>query len=351
MDKICFVTDTHLGARGASNVFRDYFKWFWKDHFFPTVKKQGVKAIFHGGDFFDNRNNINAKDVDFLINFFIPLVNEYEIPFHMILGNHDIHYKNRNDLTIASLFENNEYIKTYDRPIDISISNLPDILLIPWINKENYDECIHKIETSDADICLGHFCLDGFKMYRTSVSTSGLSPKIFKNFPLVLSGHYHHASKVGNIQYLGSPYHMNWQDYPDERGIYIYEDGDMEFIETPATLFNEFEYEPEKEYNFDDFSDQFIKVIVNEKPDKLKYNEFANNLKQSKAFRVDIIDKTILSAKSKKVSTKKTESQSTLDIMFDYFDDSIENKSVVKKLKPLSEKIYKKALDEMIIGD
>ena len=51
----------------------------------------------------------------------------------------------------------------------------------------------------------------------------GLDCSIFKNYDSVWSGHFHHRSKRGNVQYLGNPYQMYWNDYKDKRGFHIYD--------------------------------------------------------------------------------------------------------------------------------
>lgn len=357
MKNIGFVTDTHLGARASSDIMREYFKWFWCDFFFPKMKENNVSDILHGGDFFDNRININAKDIDFLINVFIPTVNKYKINFHIILGNHDIHYKNTNDVSIADIFKNCNYIKIYNEPKKVKLNNL-NVLLVPWINKENYDKSLNIINsinngTAGVDICLGHFEIEGFKMYRTSISSSGLNPKLFDKIPWVFSGHYHHASKIGNIRYLGSPFHLNWQDYPDERGIYVLKDNKLEFIKNPTTLFNEIEY------NNQDFTDneikslegQFIKIIVNNRDDNSKYLNFLKKIKKIKTHSLEVIDKTLIKINNIKKNNVSIDNHDNLSIINKYYDNNINDELIRNKIKKVAQRVYNESLNSLIRGE
>ena len=46
MSKIAIVTDTHLSVRNDLESLMDYQNRFWKDHFFPELKKRKIKEIF-----------------------------------------------------------------------------------------------------------------------------------------------------------------------------------------------------------------------------------------------------------------------------------------------------------------
>ena len=58
MTKVAVITDTHFGARKGSKLFHDYFEKFYRDVFFPTLKKEGIDTVIHLGDAFDSRRGI-----------------------------------------------------------------------------------------------------------------------------------------------------------------------------------------------------------------------------------------------------------------------------------------------------
>ena len=43
--KIAIITDQHFGARKSSRIFHDFFKKFYRNVFFPTLKKRGIKTV------------------------------------------------------------------------------------------------------------------------------------------------------------------------------------------------------------------------------------------------------------------------------------------------------------------
>jgi hypothetical protein len=64
----------------------------------------------------------------------------------MIIGNHDCYYKNTNSVNSPSLLlQTYSNIKTYSSPRTINVGGL-DIMMVPWICSENYEETINKIK-------------------------------------------------------------------------------------------------------------------------------------------------------------------------------------------------------------
>ena len=56
--KVAIITDQHFGARKSSRIFHDFFKKFYRNVFFPTLEKRGIKTVLDLGDTFDNRRNL-----------------------------------------------------------------------------------------------------------------------------------------------------------------------------------------------------------------------------------------------------------------------------------------------------
>jgi hypothetical protein len=79
--------------------------------------------------------------------------------------------------------------------------------------------------------CFGHFEFVGFKMNSSYICERGQDPNEVNDFKRVYSGHFHTPSEKGNIQYLGSPYAQTFHDVDSTRGYYIFDDGELEFIE------------------------------------------------------------------------------------------------------------------------
>ena len=90
---------------------------------------------------------------------------EMGIKMHMLVGNHDIYYKNTLRVNAPSeLLGQYDNITVYDRPTTIDIDGL-HILLLPWICDENYDESLRSLTESPATVAMGHLEFNGFEAH------------------------------------------------------------------------------------------------------------------------------------------------------------------------------------------
>jgi hypothetical protein len=124
-----------------------------------------------------------------------------------------------------------------------------EMLVVPWICKENEDEVMEFIKNSKSDLCFGHFEFTGFNMYKGVEAHGHFEAKPFEKYELVCSGHYHTKSKRDNVLYVGTPYEMTWQDYNDPRGHHLFdlETREITFHQNPYTIFVKLEYDDSKE--------------------------------------------------------------------------------------------------------
>jgi len=98
MSKIALITDTHYGIRNDNQVFLDKNKKFFDNFFFKEIDAQGIKHVIHLGDLVDRRKFINFNTARHLRKDFIEPLIKRNIDYHQILGNHDVYYKNTNDV-------------------------------------------------------------------------------------------------------------------------------------------------------------------------------------------------------------------------------------------------------------
>ena len=96
--KIALITDTHWGARNDSKIFADYFSKFYDNVFFPYIDDNNIKTCIHLGDVVDRRKYINFKTANDLRENFVERLWEMNVDTHMLVGNHDIYYKNTNQV-------------------------------------------------------------------------------------------------------------------------------------------------------------------------------------------------------------------------------------------------------------
>lgn len=296
--KVALVTDTHAGVRNDLECLKNHQNNFWINEFFPELKKRGITEIIHGGDFFDKRQYITLKTMENTKNVFQQLLHDYDIHMTMILGNHDVLYRNTNNINSPeNIFGKDPHVTIINEPTVVH----DNILLVPWINKENYTKSINAINDSKEKYCYGHFEINGCEMHKGTVATDGLLPSTFNKFEKVFSGHFHTQSKTGNIQYLGSPFEMTWNDFNDPRGWHIFdtETGHLEYIPYEESMFFKVEYDSQDNsrswipYKPKDLSGKFLKVVVTIKDSHYDFDMWLKRIQSYVPQELQIFDNNV----------------------------------------------------------
>lgn len=345
--KIAIVTDTHMGARDDSVIFNDYFIRFFNEQFFPYLEDNNIKTIMHLGDVFDRRKYANFRTLSEWNKHVFPKFNEYDT--HIILGNHDVYFKNTNSVNSVKELLTNYNFKVYEEAETIELDGLK-ILLLPWINSENHEATLDAIKNTTAQVCMGHLEIQGFEMNAGHICEHGLSTTLFKGFDIVFSGHFHKKSKQGNIEYLGSPYPMNWSDWGDRRGFHIFDTStrEIEFIEFTEQIFHKIYYNDEKQTyteitqeDYSDLKDKFVRIIVQKKTNAHLFSTFLEKLNKENPADVSVVESIFDTGSEEDEDVDQT--KDTFTILKEYVDSTdIESKSEVIDL---IHEIYVEALN------
>jgi len=357
--KIALITDTHFGARNDNVVFQDYFNKFYDNIFFPYLKENDIKTCIHLGDVVDRRKYINFKTLNYIRKNFINRLWDMNVDTHIIIGNHDVYFKNTNDVnSMVELFSTTDSVIEpwiYDTPKEMIFDDTK-ILMMPWINNTNYSECVSMMEKTDAEIMMGHFEISGFEMHHGLWCDTGMDPKIFNKFDMVLSGHFHHKSTNGNINYLGNPYEINWGDFNDQRGFHIFDTStrNLEFIQNPYRMFHKIyyndskkTYEDFKKADYSKYKGTFVKVIVTEKNNPYWFDVMMDSL-----YKEDVVDISVvenIDMEFENDDDMVNEAEDTLTILSKYVD-GLNIKINKKELDLLLRSLYNEALDVEIYG-
>ena len=278
--RVAIITDTHYGARKGSKHLHDYFELFYKNVFFPSLEEEGIDTIIHMGDVFDSRKSIDYYSLEWAKRVVFEPMKKYKV--HAITGNHDCYYKNTNEINSPELLLcDYDNITTYSSAQDIKIDGL-DILLLPWISTDNFDESLSKIKKSKSKVAMGHLELNGFRAHRGHVMEDGMKIDAFNKFDKVYSGHYHTRSDDGRIFYLGNPYEMFWNDVNDPRGFTLFDTDTLEHtsINNPYKLFYNVYYEDTNHqlFNTTEYENKIVKVIVRKKSSPKEFQKFIDKL-------------------------------------------------------------------------
>ena len=341
--KVAIITDTHYGARKGSKFLHDYFELFYKNIFFPALKEHGVETVIHMGDAFDSRKSIDYQSLEWAKRVVFDPLMEYNV--HMIIGNHDVYYKNTNDVNSPDLLlQKYSNIKTYSKPTEVNIGGL-DILFLPWINQENETDTYQLIKKTRSKCAMGHLELQGFRVNRQIVMEHGTDSKLSENFSKVYSGHYHTRSTDGRVFYLGNPYEMYWNDVDDPRGFHIFDTETLEHttINNPYKLFHIIHYEDTnyKLFNAAELKDKIVKVIVRKKSKPKDFEKFIDKIYSAGVQELKIVENFAIQESE---DFEINEEENTISILNRYIDESEfeYDKSVIKGI---FEDLYRQACE------
>ncbi|CAF34180.1 recombination endonuclease subunit [Synechococcus phage S-PM2] len=340
---IALITDQHLDGRKGSLAFWNYFEKFYDDVFFSTLKERGISTVIDLGDTFDNRKNIDFNVWNRVRSSYFDRLHSMGIKLHMILGNHCIYYKNTNKINSPELLLG-EYdnVTIYANPTTVDIEGVK-VCMLPWINKENQQETMDHLQSTDAEIVMGHLELNGFVVTPGMTMDHGMDPIIFKNFKQVFSGHFHHKSTKGNITYLGNPYQMFWNDYKDKRGFHLYEpkSNKLTRILNPYEIFEKIYYNDiENDYSeFDgtQYKDKYVKLVVVEKTDYHQFEKVMESLYDSGIHDLKIVE-TLLEDDTTEID-ENIEIKDTMTLLNEYIDE-VEMSVSKSDLKNLMKSLY-----------
>lgn len=301
--KIAIITDMHFGVRGDSGLFLNNQEKFFTEIFFPYLDEHGIKTVLNLGDTFDRRKFINFVTLGRVRKFYFDELAKRGIEYHSVVGNHDTSYKNTNEVNALTLLcqEYPQFYAYTHEPVELQFGSTK-FMLSPWLTKENEEVSFRAFRDTRADILAGHFEFTGFEMMKGTLCDHGLDRVKFSKFSDVWSGHFHHPSKYGNIEYLGAPYEMTWTDFNGVRGFHVFdtESRNLQRIINDNRMFHKIHYDDFnlkiEEINDLDPSvlkDTYIKVIVNVKNNPYLFDLFINKLQSADPADLKIVEDTL----------------------------------------------------------
>ena len=346
--KVALITDTHFGARGDSILFYDYMMEFYNNVFFPELEKRNIDTVIHLGDVVDRRKFINFNILTRMKKEFLGRLQDMNITTHMLVGNHDTYFKNTNSVNamkelIDASHPNAPII--YEEVENIKLPDGTDVLMLPWINSENYKSSLTAVKKSKSKVCFGHLELAGFEMMRGLKCEDGMDMKYFEKFDLTCSGHFHTKSNQGNLHYLGTAYELFWSDFNDKKGFHIWdtETNELEHIINPYKMFNKIWYDDNTKVteDFSHLKDKYVKIIVKEKSNAFHFEQLIDQMYQVGVGDLAIVEDEI--DIDWEDTTDEDHAEDTIALLSKYIDN-YELEVDKTKLKVIMQELYSDAL-------
>lgn len=214
-DKAVLWSDIHFGLRGNSKEHNElcleYMQWM-----IDEAKKDGIKTAIFMGDYFHNRAVINISTLNYGLRGMRLLNDNFENTYFLV-GNHDMYYRQKRDVTSVKFAEEFPNITLID-----SIQEIDDCLFVPFLVGEEWKE----LEHYSTKYVFGHLELPGYKLNSlVEMPDHGKeSDNSFSKCEYVFSGHFHKRQQKrldtgAEIHYIGNTFPHNFNDaWDDARG-------------------------------------------------------------------------------------------------------------------------------------
>lgn len=349
MSKIAILGDTHFGCHNSSIVHHEYMKKFFDD-FFMYLDQNNIKTVIQLGDLFDVRKHINTWSLNFFRQVFLSRAIEHDIRIYVILGNHDIYY--RESLQISSveeiLHDYQDWFVIVKEPADYIIED-QTFFLVPWICKENESAASIALKKSTSNFCAGHFEFNGFELFKGHPAKTSRDHGEYSKFKQVYSGHYHHMSTWDNVLYTGTPYELTWQDCNTTKGFFVLDTDKTVLIENKHTLYSSITLTQQTEIDRDAIYGKFVRIKVDYDLDVKQRERLIDKIQSMQPINLKLIERALVSIDESSDDTpeqNKTYNPDTsvTEIITDYVSNvSIANTIDRDTLKSMLLTIYSEA--------
>lgn len=302
--KFALLSDIHWGISNNSDVKNEilvkYIDWY-----ISLLKKQKIKTVIFLGDWFDSRTILSVKT----INIVLRICKKFEddkINMYLIVGNHDIYYKDDLEINSLNIFNEFKNITVLKEPTELYNEKTDkSMFLFPWNTfSTEYGKC---------DLMLGHFNFQGAKMVGTVNKSGETIETLLKVSPQIFSGHFHlrntYTRDGGELLTVGNPVEHTRGDYQNQKGVYVYDLDKMEyeFIENTVSPIHQKVYLSKFKKKLEDLKNvkgNFVDFVVDEKAKLdviLKIQKAINSRKPITNCKVDyVFNKTKMSLEEMK---------------------------------------------------
>lgn len=273
--KTLVITDLHIGLKKANQSRLSIIVKVFKN-FLTTIKKENVKNVICCGDIFHSRVALDLQALNVGLKLLSAIAEKCEC--YLILGNHDLYYKNSANINSTNVFKSIKNIHIIEETTEVEL-NGQKALFVPWLG--NMDG----IHNSEYDLLFGHFDIAGeyliasyieehannnsktdievqdilnndtllneangiidiqkeFNKIKSEKKKSsdlvGKFVELCKPYGTIYAGHIHNhkefVSKSREFIFIGSPYQQNFGEIDSDSGYYVLDESNKrKFIRT-----------------------------------------------------------------------------------------------------------------------
>ena len=240
MSKILLFSDLHIHPHKKSlDRLEDCLKVLsWVAE---IAKKNNIKNVIFGGDFFHDRYKIDIYT--YQKTFEILRESFKDLKLWMLLGNHDLWFFDKSTVSSVTPFTAIDGIELIDRPKRIEIEGV-NWDFLPFTNDVPESLSVLNNLPGKKKFLIGHVAINEAKMHKGKYSSDilvehegdmiSVDPGLFSGYDNVFLGHFHSRQNVSNnIEYIGSPLQLSFGEAFEKKCIVILdvEDGTKEYIE------------------------------------------------------------------------------------------------------------------------
>ena len=216
--KVALISDLHFGVKQSDSTFQKSQLSFFEKQLVEELKLRSIDTIFVLGDVFDTRQSVNVQTSNVVLHLFKDIFEDFSV--HMIVGNHDLYYKNTTSVNSLKQLDLLPNVTVYETPQTMDFAG-HSITFLPWITDYKSFK-----GAGNSEYCFAHLDVAGFMMDKINMCSEGVSIKqLSENYKHVYTGHFHTRSKkkIGDcdVTYIGSPYQLTRIDMGQDRGCTI----------------------------------------------------------------------------------------------------------------------------------
>lgn len=245
---IGLVGDLHLGPKCERSTIKEHVvagQAALHRKMVADFRERGIRTVLFSGDIFTNHAFMTIDVMTYAIKLFRDEMKDFDI--HVIAGNHDYLYENKDSISSLQLLELLPNVHVYRSGVEKLELLGKTWYMVPWIFPDKLGEVndwlaklAKKPKATQANTVLfGHFDIMNCLMEAGQLSEVGLPPeKFYKAANYVFSGHYHCRSynkgtdPDAAILYMGTPYQLSFAHVGTTCGYYVIgDDMSIEFIE------------------------------------------------------------------------------------------------------------------------